>query len=243
MKTETEIDWRHVMRESEQGRLMPVLQQIPQEMWITARMRPYNWSLLIHACKSDGNIRALLALLKKGADINEDPRAIFRNGKDNKERWSPLLEATLCLQPRTIQVLLALQADPLVKNHHGSNALEEALLMIVGNHATPEQKPFVNQNCIESAKVLIANGFRLQHINQDTYDIATARHSKHIDFGKFEQGVINCRDIIVTLLGLKKRRHSADNYTIILPKLDRFLIRQVLAVEIWTTRTNEKWQK
>lgn len=230
MKTETEIDWLRVSGESDQGQLMPVLQQIPQEMWITARMRPSNWSLLLYACRSDGNIPALLALVKKGADINEDPRVIYR---DNKERWSPLLEAAMRLQPRTIQVLLVLQADPLVKNYHGSNALEEAL------SPRPGQKLL----CIESAKVLIANGFRLQHINQDTYDIASACHSKHINFGKFEQGVINCRDVIVILLGLKKRRHLTGNYTIILPKLDRFLIRQVLAVEIWTTRTYEKWQK
>lgn len=51
---------------------------------------------------------------------------------------------------------------------------------------------------------------------------------------KTYQGIDECRDIIVILLGLKKRRH-------ILCKLDRFLIRQVLAVEIWLTRTDKTW--
>ena len=51
-----------------------------------------------------------------------------------------------------------------------------------------------------------------------------------------EQGVELCRDVIVILLGLKKRNNIPR-----LRKLDRFLIKQVLAVEIWTTRTQESW--
>lgn len=52
----------------------------------------------------------------------------------------------------------------------------------------------------------------------------------------FEQGVTRCCNVIVTLLGLKKFRRNDK-----LAKLDRFLIQQLLAVEIWTTRTNVIW--
>ena len=47
---------------------------------------------------------------------------------------------------------------------------------------------------------------------------------------KLEKSVVQCRDVIVTLLGLKKFRR-------LLPKLDRFLIQQELTVAIWTTRS------
>lgn len=53
---------------------------------------------------------------------------------------------------------------------------------------------------------------------------------------ELEKGVVACRDVIVVLLGLKKRRQ-------ILKKLDRFLVRDVLAVEIWTTRGDVDWQR
>ena len=48
---------------------------------------------------------------------------------------------------------------------------------------------------------------------------------------EFDKGVQMCRDVIVILLGLKRFRRLAT-----LVKLDRFLIKQVLAVAIWTTR-------
>ena len=56
-------------------------------------------------------------------------------------------------------------------------------------------------------------------------------------FIKFENGLVVCRDVIVILLGLKKRQYE------FLKRLDRFLIKQVLAVEIWATRTSDEWQE
>lgn len=65
-------------------------------------------------------------------------------------------------------------------------------------------------------QVLVSNGFR--YLKPPKSQL------------RFDQ----CREIIVTLLGLKKRKN-------ILPKLDRFLVKQEVAIAIWTTRTNKKW--
>jgi len=70
-------------------------------------------------------------------------------------------------------------------------------------------------------KILIANGARLKNVKNKTWVTQELRD--------FERGVLRCRDVIVTLLGLKKRKA-------ILPKLDRFLVQQELAVAIWATR-------
>lgn len=65
----------------------------------------------------------------------------------------------------------------------------------------------------------------------------------------FNRGVRRCRDAIVVLLGLKKRRRytckgNMSHTQVFLPKLDRFLIQQELAVAIWSTRytADKDWQ-
>lgn len=92
--------------------------------------------------------------------------------------------------------------------------------------------PFSNN--LNAAKVLVANGMRLNYLRR--------RHTIPLPLVLFEQGFLRCKSVIVTLLGLKKRRHH------LLIKLDRFLIQQELAVAIWATRhtdgNEEKaWQK
>ena len=86
---------------------------------------------------------------------------------------------------------------------------------------------------VKTTCVLLANGARMSP-HPDGFSLRVER--------QFQRGVIQCRDVIVTLLGLKKRRR-------ILGKLDRFLVSQVLAVEIWATRAqrsqtdeNHVWQ-
>lgn len=74
----------------------------------------------------------------------------------------------------------------------------------------------------KNVKILLANGVRLCNMKRTP-------KSKWINF---ENDVLRCRDVIVTLLGLKKHRRVPA-----LQKLDRFLIKQELAVAIWTTRT------
>lgn len=84
---------------------------------------------------------------------------------------------------------------------------------------------------IECLKLMIANGVRF---NSGTF----IPPGPIVDIcRKFQCGVIACSDIIVVLIGLKKRKQ-------ILHKLDKFLIQQELAVAIWATRLtaeNEKW--
>ena len=80
---------------------------------------------------------------------------------------------------------------------------------------------YTNENPIEfsrnhtTSRFLISNGWRLNF------------HSTSLN--TFQRRVVKCRDTIVVLLGLKKRR-------VILPKLDRFLVQEEMAVAIWATR-------
>lgn len=83
---------------------------------------------------------------------------------------------------------------------------------------------------VECGKICIENGYRLKHIKRGILIENCATYAL------LEQGVINCRNVIVILLGLR-RKHK------ILPLLDRFLVQQVLAVEIWTTRGDDEWQR
>lgn len=85
--------------------------------------------------------------------------------------------------------------------------------------------------CPKSAKVLIANGMRVD----SSEGVYVCEDPKLI---KFQRGVITCRDVIVVLLGLKKKHRLS-----VLPQLDRLLIKEVLAVEIWSTRTDRAWRK
>ena len=56
------------------------------------------------------------------------------------------------------------------------------------------------------------------------------------DIGPLYQAMSRCKSVIVTLLALKKRHIPA------LVRLDRFLIKQELAMAVWTTRSDEKWR-
>ena len=113
-------------------------------------------------------------------------------------------------RPRFLELLCCMGANISLKNNDGKSCLSMAL-------------EYRNKKC---AKILIANGVRSHgettHIQEQVK--------------VFEQGVLRCRDVIVTLLGLKKKRSSMRHVSLILPKLDRFLIQQILAVEIWATR-------
>lgn len=84
--------------------------------------------------------------------------------------------------------------------------------------------------------ILLANGIRLSRLQNSTSYI----FCKTSEMQNFERGVLGCVQVIVILLGLKKRCYGGASR--ILPKLDRFLIQQELAVAIWTTRSNESWR-
>ena len=123
------------------------------------------------------------------------------------------------LSARKLEVLCALGIDTEKKQDRG--------------WMTPFERALTFTN-YASAKVLIANGSRTKNIS---IAIPNFKTQLLLDF---EKGIISCRNVIVILLGLKKYRRVA-----MLPKLDRFLVKQILAVEIWSTRScdNEKWRK
>ena len=133
------------------------------------------------------------------------------------EEETPLYKAFYGNQPQVAEVLLVLGAQMISPNHY---------------------IPWVSREMeTETAKVLIANGLRIKNVTKYLRDEINGKMTR------FDQGVVQCRDVIVTLLGLKKRRQH-DGRSLVLPKLDRFLIKEVLAVEIWSTRSNEntQWQ-
>ena len=122
--------------------------------------------------------------------------------------------------PHLVEIMVIIGANMSLENHMVRN--------------TCLRSAIEGRNGTESAKILISNGYRLNGEVPPTHVLAT-----------FQQGVIRCRDVIVTLLGLKKRRFAMGHVSLILPKLDRFLIGRVLAIEIWTTRycAEDSWRK
>lgn len=134
------------------------------------------------------------------------------------------------------------EETPLYYAYYYNQPQAAEVLMVLGAHLISSYNYMrVASNVMETetTKVLIANGLRLKNI----------RNVLNVPSGKmlqFEQGVVQCRDVIVILLGLKKRRSDwqSNCRSLILPKLDRFLVKEVLAVEIWSTRSEEntQWQ-
>ena len=116
-----------------------------------------------------------------------------------------------------MKILLSCGANAKITSSRGRSPLEIALMWRSDN-----------------IKTLLENGVRLKTapIEYTTVYVTT-------ELREFEDGVLRCRDVIVILLALKKRRH------VLLLKLDRFLIQQELAVAIWATRSrnNKIWQQ
>lgn len=82
---------------------------------------------------------------------------------------------------------------------------------------------------LKCARVLVANGVRLSTVGESSRCHITP------ELHAFERGVLQCRDVIVVLLGLKRRRGDA------MRDVDRWLVRE-LAFACWATRTDKKWQ-
>ena len=82
-----------------------------------------------------------------------------------------------------------------------------------------------NLQYVQCMAVLVSNCYRLK---QENLYVSLEKLPQSLI--QLEKSVIQCRDVIVVLLGLKKHRQ-------VLRKLDRFLIQQELAVAIWSTRS------
>lgn len=107
--------------------------------------------------------------------------------------------------------------------HYGLPRIAE-LLLILGARMEPQSLLISIDRWTPCITTLIANGSRLKSLLQLQPRVIIPQ------IEVFEERVIQCRDVIVILLGLRKRRH------IFLYKLDKFLIAQELAPEIWATR-------
>lgn len=151
---------------------------------------------------------------------------LFNLNDSTTNGWSVVhFASTSC--PLKLEILCALEVNVQLETFQGLTPLDRALF----------------HKCTTCAKVLIANGSRTSN-TRDSFTLLDSGYliQRNIsqDLLDFEKGIISCRNVIVVLLGLKKYRRVA-----MLPKLDRFLVKQILAVEIWSTRScdNEKWQK
>ena len=215
---------QHIIRECEQGRLMNLLEQIPRDKWKSE----VEESCILYFAPLGNNVKAIIELVKEGCSLTNRPivranythlffemspmhKAFIRNDVPRS-----MIELFLLLCENSDFITLPITAR--VKQKRIRMTLFECTITI-SLYDT-------------GSKVLIANGYRLKSVS--------TQFRKHITLGMwaFEQGVLRCRDVIVTLLGLKRRRRGQ----VFLPKLDRFLLQEVLAVEIWTTRSTEEWQ-
>lgn len=175
---------------------------------------------LLHTSCWRGEVAATITLLTCDRKISVNTQ--------NAECNIPLYEATWARSTKLVEILLMFGSKTMITE-------------------SPNMSPLFYSTCfnIETAKILVANGARIPNLSKpsanrwigyESYTQASRNISKLIPL---QRGVVNCRDVIVVLLGLKKRKSRH----VVLPKLDRFLIQQVLAPEIWSTRCDEQWQK
>ena len=161
----------------------------------------------LHFASYGKNDLAAVELLNYGLDVNaKDDWNVtpFQLSVDNVETCGTLL----------VQIFIAAGADMRFKLRD-----EEFILEFLLSRSVPK----IKEIHFECAKLFLCNGFRLSQLSDQRFLIPR--------LVEVETKVLNCRDAIVVLLGLKKRR-------LILPKLDRFLVQQELAVAIWTTRSD-----
>lgn len=186
---------------SQHGGFMDLLDHIPYDEWNYRRHKDGN-SFLNYICLfgktvfQDDSVRATIALLKQYPELVNT---------ENNQRETPIQHAVLCQNYRLVQVLLVFGANIKFLNRN-------LIFLSVSSS--------MSFAAIQTTKVLIANGCRLNH--------------HHEILSPFQRNVLTCRGTIVIILGLKRKKR-------ILPKLDRFLIQQELAVAIWSTRSEEGW--
>ena len=118
---------------------------------------------------------------------------------------------------KLLELMLLLGADMSIPNMQGDYAIDNASYHDILDNRSRQ---------LDTSRLLVTN-----MVQPRRFFITGELH-------ELRQGVLRCRDIIVILLGLKKFRHLAT-----LVKLDRFLVKQEVAVEIWTTRKETQWQK
>lgn len=221
----SENDWKQVSSKSSRGEsLTEYFKQLPFEQWDA--LNDPNGLTFLHYTSRFGNVDALKLLLSRKPEIRvtqdgSTPLHVaceYHNNVSTIEVLCAYNTSMLSTRSncgyRPIDVILSFTEDRLCRSS------DYDFDQIKLGHATLK---------LDGVHVLIANGVRLK----------STRHQEHITqaMRDFEQGVLRCRNVVVILLGLKKRRS-------ILNKLDRFLVQQELAVAIWSTRydADEEWQ-
>lgn len=121
--------------------------------------------------------------------------------------WTPIHIACNWNIPRNVELILAA-------------GFNDNLECLKGHSSPLFFCKSINDEC---SQILISNGYRWDKEDFGQRSIISR------DMINLQKAVIQCRDVIVVLLGLKKRKQ-------VLGKLDRFLIQQELAVAIWSTR-------
>ena len=198
--------WKTALAARDKGTLLAYLETIPRDDW--TKVEPWTgFNFLMASCMCVCNMDAFFKLLPLFVVNGTIIDQCSRAGC-NVAHYA----ATKC--PKKVEILCLFNVNLQSRT--------------VWNMQTPLDAAIHGEN-FDCAKVLIANGSRTNFL----YYNAKASYQPLLDF---EKGVVSCRNVIVTLLGLKKFRN-------ILPKLDRFLVKQVLAVEIWTTRTGVESQE
>lgn len=167
---------------------------------------------------TEENGMTLLHLACRGKNI-EAANLLIASGANINEQdddgWTPLQVAVYLGQSTMVQLLFVHGARPLLSPLGTCTLLTPAL--ILGSH--------------DIAEFLVINGVRLQRATTIAQGYISPR------LRTLETSRLSCRDAIVALLGLKKRKSCS-----ILSKLDRFLVRQELGVAIWTTRADPAWK-
>ena len=128
---------------------------------------------------------------------------VNHRGINPKKTYYPIQTAIHNNQPRNVTLMLAAGFDKPID--HPLGLLHECA------------------GVDKCAEILVSNGYRLKEGQFMRFNVS--------NLIEIEQSVVQCRDVIVVLLGLKKHRQ-------VLGKLDRFLIQQELAVAIWSDRWN-----
>lgn len=116
-------------------------------------------------------------------------------------------------RPRMVEVLCAAGVDVSVRDATGLAPLDMAL----------------SCGYPDCARVLVANRVRLSTVRKHCRCFITP------ELFALERRVVNCRAVVVALLGLKRRRGD------VLRRLDRWVVREC-GWAIWATRTEREWE-
>lgn len=207
------LDWDAIEATCSQGQvsLLAFLEaKVPKALWTGCSEGGH--TLLHYACIV-GDVGAAVALLAHGLGVN----ACTEFG------WTPAHVAAMWGHARVLEVLCAAGADLniyTVEHNTFESPLGTALDWLA---STPGTRQCVYVLLINGARIASAHG-------------SDKNHEIHRWMVALETGRIRCRLVIVTLLGLKRRRGLA------MQRLDRFVVVE-FAICVWATRGDTCWQE